>query len=75
MPPSPSPAPAGTTQLKGAAASSPEARTATDEEEVRPYVLSAEIGKGSFATVYRGYHEVRPHLSFAFSMHNVAFNS
>ncbi|KZS96920.1 other/ULK/ULK protein kinase [Sistotremastrum niveocremeum HHB9708] len=58
MPPSPSPAPAGTTQLKGAAASSPEARTATDEEEVRPYVLSAEIGKGSFATVYRGYHEV-----------------
>ncbi|KAF9262766.1 Pkinase-domain-containing protein [Marasmius fiardii PR-910] len=28
-----------------------------DEHEVGQYVLGAEIGKGSFATVYKGYHE------------------
>lgn len=27
-----------------------------DDDEVQPYVISNEIGKGSFATVYRGYH-------------------
>jgi hypothetical protein len=30
-----------------------------DEEEVRPYVIGGVIGNGSFATVYKGYHEVR----------------
>lgn len=29
-----------------------------DDEDVRPYVIVAEIGQGSFATVYKGYHEV-----------------
>jgi serine/threonine-protein kinase ULK2 len=28
-----------------------------DDDEIRPYVIVAEIGKGSFATVYKGYHE------------------
>lgn len=28
-----------------------------DEDEVRPYVIVGDIGKGSFATVYKGYHE------------------
>ncbi|KAF8915646.1 kinase-like domain-containing protein [Mucidula mucida] len=28
-----------------------------DEEDVRPYVILAEIGQGSFATVYKGYYE------------------
>ncbi|KAH8087209.1 kinase-like domain-containing protein, partial [Cristinia sonorae] len=28
-----------------------------DEEELRPYVIVSDLGKGSFATVYRGYHE------------------
>jgi len=28
-----------------------------DDEEVRPYVIVGDIGKGSFATVYKGYHE------------------
>ncbi|PFH50830.1 hypothetical protein AMATHDRAFT_60295 [Amanita thiersii Skay4041] len=28
-----------------------------EDEEVRPYVIVAHIGKGSFATVYKGYHE------------------
>ena len=30
-----------------------------DEEDIRPYVLSGELGKGSFAVVYKGYNEVR----------------
>lgn len=29
-----------------------------DDDEVQPYVITNEIGKGSFATVYRGYHSV-----------------
>ena len=29
-----------------------------DDEDIRPYVLSGELGKGSFATVYKGYNEV-----------------
>lgn len=29
-----------------------------DEEDIRPYVLSGELGKGSFAIVYKGYNEV-----------------
>jgi serine/threonine-protein kinase ULK/ATG1 len=29
-----------------------------EDEEVKPYVIVAEIGKGSFATVYKGYHSV-----------------
>lgn len=28
-----------------------------EDDEVRPYVIVSEIGKGSFATVYKGYHE------------------
>ncbi|KAJ3573102.1 hypothetical protein NP233_g2644 [Leucocoprinus birnbaumii] len=27
------------------------------DEELRPYVIVSDIGKGSFATVYKGYHE------------------
>ncbi|KAJ1301060.1 hypothetical protein OPQ81_003478 [Rhizoctonia solani] len=27
-----------------------------DDDEAHPYVITNEIGKGSFATVYRGYH-------------------
>lgn len=30
-----------------------------DADEVRPYILGPQIGKGSFATVFKGYHEVR----------------
>jgi hypothetical protein len=36
-----------------------------EEKEVpSPYVISTHIGKGSFADVYKGYHEVH---SIAFS--------
>ncbi|KII91572.1 hypothetical protein PLICRDRAFT_156776 [Plicaturopsis crispa FD-325 SS-3] len=34
-----------------------QANKQAEDEEVRPYVVVAEIGKGSFATVYKGYHE------------------
>ena len=29
-----------------------------DDDDARPYVIVGDIGKGSFATVYKGYHEV-----------------
>lgn len=29
-----------------------------EDDEVRPYVIVSDLGKGSFATVYKGYHEV-----------------
>ncbi|ESK91728.1 other ulk ulk protein kinase [Moniliophthora roreri MCA 2997] len=32
-------------------------RERDEEHDVGPYVLGSEIGKGSFATVYKGYHE------------------
>ncbi|KAI0787011.1 kinase-like domain-containing protein [Abortiporus biennis] len=48
------------------AAAAPQRRTTSgdrklsrgvEDEEVRPYVIVSDLGKGSFATVYRGYHE------------------
>ncbi len=32
-------------------------------ERIGDYILSGEIGRGSFATVYKGYRSVRPILS------------
>ncbi|KAF9042747.1 kinase-like protein [Hymenopellis radicata] len=49
MPPTPVPKPATTKVLA--------ALRRDDEEDVRPYVIVSEIGQGSFATVYKGYHE------------------
>ena len=40
----------------------PSTFTREEDEEVKPYVVVAEIGKGSFATVYKGYHSVSPNL-------------
>ncbi|KAH0831348.1 kinase-like protein [Lanmaoa asiatica] len=37
------------------------ARRATEDDEARPYVIVSDIGKGSFATVYKGYHEDTHH--------------
>jgi hypothetical protein len=46
--------------------SSTSTRPADEDEVPRPYVIVSHIGKGSFATVYKGYHEVRrvrpPHV-------------
>jgi hypothetical protein len=34
-------------------------RRTVEDDESRPYIIVSDIGKGSFATVYKGYHEVR----------------
>ena len=39
-----------------------------EDEEVRPYVIVSDLGKGSFATVYKGYHEVRLRRLFPVSL-------
>jgi serine/threonine-protein kinase ULK/ATG1 len=50
MPPTPT---RTTSSASGSASASQE------DEELRPYIIVSDIGKGSFATVYKGYHEVR----------------
>ncbi|KAH7106852.1 kinase-like protein [Auriculariales sp. MPI-PUGE-AT-0066] len=35
----------------------PPVPTSSGEDDLSPYVISKEIGKGSFATVYKGYHQ------------------
>ncbi|KAH8112774.1 kinase-like protein [Phellopilus nigrolimitatus] len=62
MPPSSVPqAPARTPSAGPGNASDKQADKASssrlEDEELKPYVLSGELGKGSFATVYRGYNE------------------
>ena len=42
---------------------SPSTFSREEDEEVIPYIVVAEIGKGSFATVYKGYHSVSPNPS------------
>ncbi|KAF8177672.1 other/ULK/ULK protein kinase [Pholiota molesta] len=34
----------------------------TEDDDARPYVIVSDIGKGSFATVYKGYHEETRHI-------------
>ncbi|KAF7366818.1 Serine/threonine-protein kinase ATG1 [Mycena sanguinolenta] len=53
MPPTPGPSTPGLVPARTASSAS---RTEEDEE-LRPYVIETDIGKGSFATVYKGYHE------------------
>ncbi|KAH7883091.1 kinase-like protein [Phlebopus sp. FC_14] len=36
-------------------------RRPVEDDEARPYVIVSDIGKGSFATVYKGYHEETHH--------------
>ncbi|KDR76950.1 hypothetical protein GALMADRAFT_246094 [Galerina marginata CBS 339.88] len=33
-----------------------------EDDDARPYVIVGDIGKGSFATVYKGYHEETRHI-------------
>ena len=33
-------------------------RNEPEEDDAKPYIIVTDIGKGSFATVYKGYHEV-----------------
>lgn len=51
-------APTAPSAKRGASSSAGVSSIWADVEEVRPYVIVADIGKGSFATVYKGYHEV-----------------
>lgn len=37
----------------------PSSSRRTEDDELRPYVIVSDLGKGSFATVYKGYNEVR----------------
>jgi len=39
------------------------ARQPQDAHDAKPYIVVSEIGKGSFATVYKGYHEVRSYAA------------
>ena len=56
MPPSATPAPSRRTP--SAQPDRPVLSRRVEDEEVKPYVIVSDLGKGSFATVYRGYHEV-----------------
>lgn len=59
------PSPAAALPTTKRIASNPERQSLphrrVEDEEVKPYVIVSDLGKGSFATVYRGYHEVRLH--------------
>jgi len=57
MAPSAAP-PAPVKQTSGANSEKPTVYKRVEDEEVKPYVIVSDLGKGSFATVYRGYHEV-----------------
>ena len=35
-----------------------------EDDELKPYVIVGDLGKGSFATVYKGYNEVRRSMSY-----------
>ncbi|KAF7293085.1 Other ulk ulk protein kinase [Mycena indigotica] len=50
------PAPA-TTSGRSSTTSSNHPGRSEEDEELRPYVIGSHIGKGSFATVYKGYNE------------------
>lgn len=65
MPAQASPAPG---RQPSAAPDKSTTRRPTEDDEARPYVIVSDIGKGSFATVYKGYHEVRIALPFLVSL-------
>ncbi|GLB39603.1 putative protein with domain of unknown function (DUF3543) [Lyophyllum shimeji] len=50
-------APASPQYKRNSSSSASAAPKREEDEEVRPYVIVGDIGKGSFATVYKGYHE------------------
>ncbi|KZT08148.1 Pkinase-domain-containing protein [Laetiporus sulphureus 93-53] len=52
MAPSAAPSPAN-----AALGNSSDKTRRVEDDEVKPYVIVSDLGKGSFATVYRGYHE------------------
>ncbi|CAL1709962.1 unnamed protein product [Somion occarium] len=59
----PSAAPASK-RTNGSQSSRPTTTRRNEDEELKPYVIVGDLGKGSFATVYRGYNE-QTHLEVA----------
>ncbi|KAI0719856.1 kinase-like domain-containing protein [Cerioporus squamosus] len=60
MAPSAAPSPTTVAPSKRTASTTTSERTdrqRAEDAEVKPYVIVGDLGKGSFATVYRGYHE------------------
>ncbi|KAJ7720914.1 other/ULK/ULK protein kinase [Mycena metata] len=57
MPPVPGPS----TRTESSTSVSAATSRSEEDEELRPYVIVTDIGKGSFATVYKGYHEDNHH--------------
>ncbi|KAJ6625105.1 kinase-like domain-containing protein [Mycena sp. CBHHK59/15] len=55
------PVPGPSTRTASSSSASPAASRTEEDEELRPYVIVSDIGKGSFATVYKGYHEDNHH--------------
>ncbi|KAJ7507084.1 kinase-like protein [Mycena galericulata] len=51
------PVPGPTMRAASSSSTSAAASRTEEDEELRPYVIVSDIGKGSFATVYKGYHE------------------
>lgn len=45
-------------------------RRTVEDDESRPYIIVSDIGKGSFATVYKGYHEVCARFFFYLAFGN-----
>jgi hypothetical protein len=41
----------------------PSSNKRPEDDELKPFVIVGDLGKGSFATVYKGYNEVRRDLS------------
>ncbi|KAF8064901.1 other/ULK/ULK protein kinase [Lyophyllum atratum] len=50
-------APSSPQYKRGSSSSAAATPKRAEDEEIRPYVIVGDIGKGSFATVYKGYHE------------------
>ncbi|KAI1792820.1 kinase-like protein [Ganoderma leucocontextum] len=59
--PSPGTAPPSATKRTPSSTSERPDRQRVEDLEVKPYVIVGDLGKGSFATVYRGYHEQTHH--------------
>lgn len=46
----------------GTSSAVPSSGQRPEDDDLKPYVITQEIGKGSFATVYKGYHQVNSHF-------------
>ncbi|KAK2463328.1 hypothetical protein APHAL10511_004639 [Amanita phalloides] len=64
MSPNVTPAPASAVRRMPSATGTGIGTGRPEDEEVKPYIIVGDLGKGSFATVYKGYHEeTRKHVA------------